>query len=540
MRERLLWFITRPERDPATHLEALLALRDATDNFKVKWSGNREAHLNYEQSLIKYGVKRENISRDGSGGRTWAAMLKTFAYCYTNTEGFLVPTRVGQSLLSKHKVAENIKKQILTLQIPNAYFLESGFKPKFAEGFQIRPARFLMKLTNQESLNYYVTKKEITYFALKAQKDTDLEKVTEEIQKFRLASPLEQESMKAEIAQIFDHRERSDKGARAFESAHSDVAHTFMLICNYTGLVEYIRGDALRIDPEKSQEIQEAVEFHDERYPFNTRYMISLERMAESNGLDVERYKASKMGSIKQATNRSKMQRKIDRMLEGIPNPSVLSVNDLKQILESELPSREAEVAAEMIASQELASISSEFVRSYLAETNDRIFEDKTAEIFKALGFEVVMRPKSVNLVRTEVEILLKYGLNSCAIIDAKMYRPKFALPAHLISHMASEYIPNYDKFEGRDVKFFGYVTVADFGGEKGLEKITRTVYEKTLPGRNIQGIMITASALLAFLDYCMEENLNNDERVELFLRSIKNKGYKSFGQLLNNITSLV
>lgn len=193
-----------------------------------------------------------------------------------------------------------------------------------------------------------------------------------------------------------------------------------------------------------------------------------------------------------------------------------------------------------MIASQELASISSEFVRSYLAETNDRIFEDKTAEIFKALGFEVVMRPKSVNLVRTEVEILLKYGLNSCAIIDAKMYRPKFALPAHLISHMASEYIPNYDKFEGRDVKFFGYVTVADFGGEKGLEKITRTVYEKTLPGRNIQGIMITASALLAFLDYCMEENLNNDERVELFLRSIKNKGYKSFGQLLNNITSLV
>jgi len=33
---RKVWFITRPERDPAFHEEALKALASATDNFKIK------------------------------------------------------------------------------------------------------------------------------------------------------------------------------------------------------------------------------------------------------------------------------------------------------------------------------------------------------------------------------------------------------------------------------------------------------------------------------------------------------------------------
>lgn len=539
MKERLLWFITRPERDPSTHFEALLALRDATNNFQVKWSRNREAHLNYEKYLIQYGIKRENISKDGSGGRTWAAMLKTFAYCYTNEEGFLVLTKVGQSLINKHKIVDNTKKQILTLQIPNAYFLESGFKPKFVKNFKIRPARFLIKLTNQKSLNYHVTKQEITYFVLKAQKDSDLKKVTEEIEKFRNSSLAEKNDMKAEIAQKFDHRERSDKGSREFEIAHSDVAHTFMLICNYTGLVEYIRGDAIRIHPEKSSVIKETIDFYDERYPFNERYLISLERMAETNGLDVDHYKASRMPGKGQATNREKMKKKIDRILSAIPDSSALSITELTQLFESELPKHEAEKLAEMVSSQKYTSINSEFTKLYLSETNDRLFEDKTAEVFKALGFEVELRPKRVGDIKTQIEILLKYGEDRCAIIDAKMYRPKFSLPANLISHMASEYIPNYDGYKGRSIEFFGYVTVADYGGEKGLDKITQIVYNKTIPGREIKGIIITSSTLLAFLDYCIENKLSNDERIELFLKGIQNKGYRSISQLLKNTTIL-
>ena len=124
---RKIWFITRPERDPAFHEEALIALANATNNFKLKWKGNRELHKKYEQALIDIGIKRNSISKDGSGGRTWASLLKTFAYCYTTTDGFLVPTKIALEILRKNNIFENIKKQILTLQIPNAYFFESGF-----------------------------------------------------------------------------------------------------------------------------------------------------------------------------------------------------------------------------------------------------------------------------------------------------------------------------------------------------------------------------------------------------------------------------
>lgn len=153
MADRQLWFITRPERDPKFHRDAILALLDATKGLTEKWSGNREAHLNYEKALNNRGVKRENVSNDGSGGRTWAAMLKTFSYVYTDEQGYLVLTKVGKKVADGDKVWENVTKQILTLQIPNAYFLEPGFRPPFAQHFKIRPARFLIKLTNQAILD---------------------------------------------------------------------------------------------------------------------------------------------------------------------------------------------------------------------------------------------------------------------------------------------------------------------------------------------------------------------------------------------------
>ncbi|WP_240682780.1 hypothetical protein [Bacillus velezensis] len=122
--ERLIWFITRPERDPKFHKEAIKALYKATDELKLTWSGNREVHKRYEQELADIGIKRQNISESGSGGRTWMALLRTFAYCYLDEEGKVVLTKAGRSILKEEKVYQNIRKQILTFQYPNAYFLE--------------------------------------------------------------------------------------------------------------------------------------------------------------------------------------------------------------------------------------------------------------------------------------------------------------------------------------------------------------------------------------------------------------------------------
>lgn len=535
-KERKVWFITRPERDPKFHVDALQALKEATDGFRHKWEGNRNMHLEYERALIRNELKRNNVSRDGSGGRTWVAMLKTFSYVYTDEDGYLQLTHAGRSLINEEYIRENTTKQILTLQIPNAYFLSSGFRPKFEEGFKIQPARFLIKLTNQEALDYYITKEEITFFALKAKKDADLDKITAEIIEFRNASDEEKQNMKEEIANVYDHRERSDKGARDFETAHSDVAHTFMLICDYTELVEYVRGKYIRVSPDNREEVTKKIKEFDQRYPFSQRYLISLERFAEHAGLDITRYKSNPFGKIAPATNQAKSQMRIRKILSKYPAPGNMPKEKIEKILSSYFSKKEAIEFASLLTEEDFSQLNEDFVEGYLNEQDDLIFEEKTAEILNAIGFDVDFRPKPVTEgTRTEIEILIHLDDKNICILDAKNYQTKFPLAANLASHMASEYIPIYHGYKGKNVHSFGYITATNqWSGEGNLKKITEKVKKQTtFKNSNIQGALISANALLSFLDYCLDNELSVEERKQWFTSLFINKGYTSVFQML-------
>lgn len=530
---RKIWFITRPERDPKFHTDALKALQVATKNFSTIWTRNRDAHKNYERVLSQEELKRNNISEDGSGGRTWAAMLRTFSYVYTDEDGKQRITKVGQSLLDDDNRRKNISKQILTLQIPNAYFLESGFRPKFEETFQIRPARFLIRLVNQKELDYYLTKEEITFFALTAQRDGDLHDVTQKIVAFRKASTEEQETLRSDIAAEYDHRERSDKGARDFAQAHGDVAHTFMMLCDYTELVNYVRGDALRIASEKSAEVDKFLKGYEARYPFSKRYLISSVRFAEHAGLDVDSYKSSPFGAIAPASNSAKNLRKVHDLLTDYPLIQTMPESEIIDILRKEFSQAEAEKYASLLVDYHYTSLNEDFVESYLNEENELKFEIKTAEVLKSIGFEVDFKPKPVvRNVRTEIEILIHIDDESICIIDAKKYPAKFTLAANFASHMASEYIPNYQGYKGKKVTHFGYITSNDWGGEGNLQKITEKA-KIAFPEETIQGTLISAKALLGFLDHCLENDIEVEERKALFISCFTNKGYNTVSEMI-------
>jgi len=533
--ERKVWFITRPERDPVFHVDALRSLQTTTNNFSEKWSGERALHKRFEEVLANDGLKRQNISNDGSGGRTWAAMLRTFSYVYLDDLGKLKPTKAGLALLAGAKIRENVAKQILTLQIPNAYFLDSGFRPKFEADFQIRPARFLIRLVNQKELDYYITKEEIVFFALTAHQDKDLLSVTQKIKQFREADVSAKEEMKNQIVAAFEHRERSDKAARDFAAAHGDVAHTFMMLCDYTELADYVRGDALRVPAEKQENTAQKLTELDVRYPFSKRYLISPERYAEHAGLDVDSYKASSYGSISPATNSAKSLLKAHQLLAKYPLIQTMSEEEILAILKQQLTDKEARKYAALLADPQYSALNEDFVESYLNEENDRTFEDKTAEILKAIGFDVELRPKSVGAnVQTQIEILIHTDEENICIIDAKMYRPKFPLSANLASHMGSEYLPNYQGYKGKNVSSFGYVTVSDWSGELNLKKITEKA-NVTIPGSNIKGALITANALLGFLDYCLDNEIDTEERKRLFMSCFTNQGYRTVGEMIRS-----
>lgn len=530
---RKVWFITRPERDPKFHTDALEALQIATNNFSDIWSRNRDAHKNYERVLAQRELKRNNISDDGSGGRTWAAMLRTFSYIYTDEEGRQRLTKVGQALLDNDNRRENISKQILTLQIPNAYFLESGFRPQFEETFQIRPARFLIRLVNQKELDYYLTKEEITFFALTAQRDNELHDVTQKIITFRNASANEREEMRKDIAAEYDHRERSDKAARDFAQAHGDVAHTFMMLCEYTELVNYIRGDALRVESGKSAEVAKFINEYEARYPFSKRYLISSVRFAEHAGLDVESYKSSPFGTIAPATNSAKNLRKVHELLADYPLIQTMSESEIVDILRIEFSQAEATKYATQLLDFKHTSLNEDFVESYLNEESDLAFEKKTTAILRAMGFEAEFRPKPVNEgVRTEIEILIHVDDKTICILDAKNYRERFPLSASLASHMGSEYIPNYQGYKGKKVSHFGYITASDWGGVHNLKKITEKA-KVVFPEETIQGALISAKALLGFLDHCLENDVEVEERKALFISCFTNKGYNTVSEMI-------
>ncbi|MGE8206029.1 AlwI family type II restriction endonuclease [Heyndrickxia sp. NPDC080065] len=528
MSERKVWFITRPERDPQYHAAALKALQEATDDFNVVWQGNRDAHKKFEATLAQHKLKRNNISADGSGGRTWCAMLKTFAYCYVDHNGYIKPTKVGLALLNGEKEYVNVKKQILTLQIPNAYFLESGFRPKFSSKFKIRPARFLIKVVHSPELNYYVTKEEITYFVLTAQQDNELQTIVNHIVHFRNSSKDEQNQIKQDIAVNYDHRARNDHAARDYFQAHSDVAHTFMLLCEFTGLVEYVRGDSiLKIDPTLLSSAKEVLKYYDDRYPFNNRYLISLERMAQNNGLDIDSYKANEFGEIKPATNLSKYQYKIESVRNKLPNFDEMSREErLPHFADVFGPVKAEQILNELeINPIELKSLPPAFVEEYLGGLSPLRFEKITAQILEAIGFDVIFKPKLKDTI-TEIEIYVHHNGIS-GIIDTKYYKDGFALSQNLANYMASEYIKNYQDYNEDKLTFYGYITSEKYSGEKKLAHITALAEQLT--GQHIEGFIMKRDVLLGFLDYCKESELPKEKRIQLFLNAIKNQGIKYF-----------
>lgn len=541
MTKRTVWFVTRPQRDPQFHVDALRALDKVTNHFSsdIPWLGNRELQKEYEQELANSGLKRDHISNDGSGARTWVAMLRTYDYVYLNKEGCLILNKVGLKILENTKVWENTRKQILTFQIPNPYFLSSGFRPKFEVGFRIRPVRFIIKLVAQESLSYYVTKEEITLFCLKAKKDSEIGDVISEILDYRRSKLEKRNEIIAEISSAYEYRNRADSSARDYFENNSDVAHTFMILAEYTGLVTYIRGDALRISPESLSETRKTIEYYDSRYPFNSRFLISDEAFSRNAGLDVDSYKASNMGNIAVASSKRKKQNAINDAIKKYPDISHLSMEEIEQILINDahfLPAQ-AKQYAEEIKQYNFKAVNNDFIEDYLNACDDRRFENQTELVLQCLGFNTEYHPNPISTINEpneNIDIMLHINNYSLCLVDSKNYKEKFALTAALRSHMASSYIPGYNGYLGKKVKYFCYVTAKSISGVKNLQKVSDIV--KSNYGYDVHGMMISANTLLNYLDYCISNNISNEDRQINFLKLFTNEAYTDFNKVLEKM----
>lgn len=527
--EREFWFVTRPCRDPQYHVDALRALQKATDDFTLKWKGNRVLHRKYEQCLVDAEMKQSNISRDGSGGRTWAAMLKTYNYVYEDSKGILRPTKVAEAILRGEKIPENICKQVLTLQIPNGYFVSSAFRPKYAKGFRIQPVIFLIKLANDPRIEKYITKEEIILFAMTAKKDNEFERTINKILNYRSASEAKKKEIENSVFNKNGDISRAD--SRKDFSKYSDVATTFTILCRYTryALRDEKTGGLKGIDDKKKW--KEFLDFCN-RYPFNRRIDTDPQFYILSAGLDVDTYKTQYGVNAKQASRNRKRNKKASNLLKEYPKPEDLSVTELTHILSKEFMRDEAREIAEDIKARKFKASSDSFLDAYLHEPDNLEFERKTARVLRALGLMVELHPSptsSFNNSNENIDVLAEEGSDSLILVDAKNYAKKFSLSASLRNVMANSYLAGYKNFDGMNPNYYCYVTANKIGGVGNLTKINELAKQNS--DLHVHGMMISASALYWLLDYCTENNISEDERPRMFVKLFNDQAYESFVQ---------
>lgn len=538
IQKRKVWFITRPQRDPTFHAAALKALDVATNHFSLKWGGNRAIQKQYEQELINAGLKRAHISTQGSGGRTWAAMLQTFDYFYESQDGFLHLTKVGKALIDGIKVRENTIKQLLTLQIPNAYFSKDSSGPQFEDDFAIRPIRFLVKVANSSEIDYSVSIDEIVYCVMRTHKDSLLGECLTRILIYRSMPEAQKAQYRDDLDAQDDHRERIDKDARGFRATNYDVATTFMLMAKYTGAVEYDNSknghsSMLLVPMGIRTATTELLKSFDRRYPYNTRYKFSTVAMAENNGLDVDSYKANYSEGIEQATTMKKLITLATPIVANDPLVDKTNRESIGEALSKSGIFTEAQIATltEYLFKMNLPIFGDEFIDDYLNETDDRMFEDQTASLLELLGLTVFLRPKPLRGNGPNIEIAVLDKSGRFGIIDCKCYGESFALTSSFADYMGSEYIPDYEGYKGNKVSFFGYIVLKKFTGESKLPKVTEQA-KLHLNGREIKGFIITAKSLLELVSYYVDQSTDEEKSHFDFSLLATNKGYGGFQEI--------
>jgi hypothetical protein len=528
---RKTWWLTRPVRAPIAHDLAVKTFAEVAEG--KRWEGNRNLHLQFEKKLGEIGIKRRAVSTvgAGSGGRTWASLLRAFGFWYpSEIDGKVILTPVAKAIIKGIKVKDHIIKQILNYQIPNAYFISKEFIVKPHPDFKIFPFRFLLKMLLDPEIKY-LTEDEIAIFVITAKKDEDLPRLKNTILKYRALSERDGKELKdrvdliTQIQRSYDHRYRKNahldyKGYLDFTRA---IAHTFVINLAY---IDGIRKEKSKvtINSKKEKEIGRLLDFYEKMYPFNQLYKISEEAFSGHYGLELGKFKYTrKIGVPPVASLLRKASKKItlavnellsinpilekgEKLIEILHEKTGLDDNLIRVVLEKEHPT---------LLFPTLPSVSQQFLERYLSVATDGTkweeFEEMTRKIFRELGYAVL--PKLSTKEGEQIDaLLLDKTTKHSAILDAKSGE-LYSLTTKDRDLMGSTYIPNFLSYQAIDgtynLCFFIYVVGKKFRGEKNLRKI----YAKS----GVRGSALNARQLLLILDLSRKKKISLDKLEKLF-----------------------
>lgn len=437
------WIITRPKRKLILVPDLLKIFRAVVEG--ENWEGNREIQIEFEKSLKTSQWKAQNISKDGSGGRTYAALLFMLGLWFENSEGVEL-TNAGKEIVENNPPVPILTKQLIDFQYPSPY----SIKVRIDNSFQLKPYKFILRLFAEKSLDE-ITQDEIAFCAVaRAKKDNDLDNIYQLIQTYRRAPErVIQESLSL---------------SGASEDNLRNIGNTVVNQLEYTGLFQEnneIRG--LRIKPDKKDLLDELlsnskaslISNPEDFATFQMRYGSGLSKSKDYRYTSV---KPTKIDPNERAVLVTYYEIASNKPIDIISEELIQEIAEYRGISYEKVE----RVLHTLADKPSLDRFEEKYIQlSKGGNETATDFEIKTEGIFSAEGFGfssvwVGPKPRHPDLFVYFDKVNKRHG-----IIDAKAYK-EYNLPLDHKNKMAHTYVPNFRKiiYEGEeyDLMFFAYV----------------------------------------------------------------------------------
>jgi hypothetical protein len=491
------WWVTRPKRKLIL-IPDLIKIFSATAEDQ-KWWGNRELHISFEQNLTDARWKAQNISKDGSGGRTYAALLAQFGLWYKDENNKVQITIAGQEIINGDPPVPIMTKQLMDLQFPSFYSLKRNIN--VCRDFQIQPYKFIMNLFLDKHINE-LTQDEIAFCLVPyAKKPNEVNLCLELIQRFHENPDAAKDSA------------IRDSGLN--EESLRNIGNTIVNNLEYTGyFLEKEDIKSLEIRPEKIREASEfisqlrkgLIQNPENEQVFQRRYGTGLRTTKD--------YSTSIREPMEINPNEKKI---IERFYIIAASEPIYSLTPRLINRISKQTGAPYQMVRSVIEKLPLETQPNQFRKSYLQISTAgkqfaKEFELKTANLFTE-GFEVDAKWVGNKGRHPDIIVFLDKRHMRHGIIDTKAYR-KYTLPLDHKHKMAQTYIPDLSKYEHEgttySISFFGYVA-------GGFSTNINNSFNELLNMTETPGHYITANNLLGLLKKHKEDPFDVDELMRLF-----------------------
>lgn len=519
-----LWWVTRPTRDLR---DLQLALQSFAGLARGKrWRGNQQLQTQFEK---ENSAKTTHVGSYGSGGRTWAALLRMWGLWYDDR--CVTLTSAGDVILSSSEhVYPQITRLIMNFQITSAYSEHQKLDPDF----RIFPFRFMLKLMLDARIKY-LEEDEIALFLLQVKNSSQYENAVQSIIKYRSLRKKDEKRLNERKDLIATHmrtyRAKKRKDSPTDVDGHwkfiKDIANTLVNNIRFLQYIKYDPDDGtIRIRGEQKSEVESMLEEYERDNPFSTLYNISEKAFYEHYGLRYDRNKASR----KETKPKTHAQKQYDRIKNALGKIKKTDADlsgsfliEAIQIITNDQRAIERIISKyPELSSQDHNELDPNYVDYYLqcarSGKDEDEFESMTRDIFTKMGLETkkhkIRRKTGAGHPEIDGLILNKLAMKS-GLLECKS-GAKYTFPIGDCEKMKRVYIPNFRErtVDGKtySLEYFTYVVGNQASGLPNFRDIIAETH--------IDGSVVYAEDLIKIYSLFKSAKVSAEDIWPLFSRN--------------------